>query len=135
MRGVGGRLHAEKPAEEAWLQAESKAKKKYDYQKHIQMQQLMAMGNPQEYFGDEWGAPGTMGPMGPGPLMGQTMLKMGPPDPEYMMPGPMGFAGPFGPPGMRFPGPFPPMMMGFMGPPQHMPPHWYPSSGHAVTGR
>jgi len=101
---------------------ESKAKKKYDYQKHIQMQQLMAMGNPQEYFGDEWGAPGTMGPMGPGPLMGQTMLKMGPPDPEYMMPGPMGFAGPFGPPGMRFPGPFPPMMMGFMGPPQHMPP-------------
>merc|ERR1719379_3355904 len=39
-----------------------------------------------------------------------------------MMPGPMGFAGPFGPPGMRFPGPFPPMMMGFMGPPQHMPP-------------
>jgi len=99
---------------------ESKAKKKYDYQKHMQMQQAMAMGNPHEYFGDEWGAPGTMGPMGPGP-MGQTMLKMGPPDPEYMMPGPMGFAGPFGPP-MRFPGPFPPMMMGFMGPPQHMPP-------------
>ena len=101
---------------------ESKAKKKYDYQKHMQMQQAMAMGNPQEYFGDEWGAPGTMGPMGPGgPMAGQTMLKMGPPDPEYMMPGPMGFAGPFGPP-MRFPGPFPPMMMGFMGPPQHMPP-------------
>ena len=100
---------------------ESKAKKKYDYQKHLQMQQAMAMGNPQEYFGDEWGAPGTMGPMGPGPMVGQTMLKMGPPDPEYMMPGPMGFAGPFGPP-MRFPGPFPPMMMGFMGPPQHMPP-------------
>ena len=96
---------------------ESRAKKKYVYQKHLQMQQTMAMGNPQEYFGDEWGAPGTMGPMGPRPVVDQTIPKM---SPGYMMPGPMGFAGPFGPP-MNSPGPFPPRM-DFMGPPQHRPP-------------
>jgi hypothetical protein len=81
------------------------------------------------YFVDEWGAPGTMAPA-PGAAgvdVDHPAFKMGPPDPEYMMPGPMGYAGPFGPP-MRF---GPPMMMGGFFPPPP-PPRFKRADYHVI---